>query len=66
MIFWLNWDITCLLWYPKNNTVYYSLFDTHLYYACQVWGQSNSDILVMLQRAQIINFKEEIHPSAPL
>ena len=27
------------------KTVYYSLFDTHLRYACQVWGQSNSDIL---------------------
>ena len=53
------------------KTVYYSLFDTHLRYACQVWGQSNSDILVMVQRAQnkvlrIINFKEEWHPSAPL
>ena len=53
------------------KTVYYSLFDTHLRYACQVWGQSNSDILVMVQRAQnkalrIINFKEERHPSAPL
>ena len=34
------------------NTVYYSLFDTHLCYACQVWGQSNSDILVLVQRAQ--------------
>ena len=53
------------------KTVYYSLFDTHLRYACRVWGQSNSDILVMVQRAQnkalrIINFKEERHPSAPL
>ena len=51
--------------------VYYSLFDTHLHYACQVWGQRNSDILVMVQRAQnkalrIINFKEERHPSEPL
>ena len=50
------------------KTVYYSLFDTHLRYACQVWGQSNSDILVMVQRAQnkalrIINFKEERHPA---
>ena len=35
---------------PK--TVYYSLFDTNLRYACQVWRQSNSDILVMVQRAQ--------------
>ena len=58
---------------PSNilKTVSYSLFDTHLRYACQVWGQSNSDILVMVQRAQnkalrIINFKEERHPSAPL
>ena len=53
------------------KTVHYSLFDTHLRYACQVWGQSNSDILVMVQRAQnkalrIINFKEERHPSEPL
>ena len=34
------------------KTVYYSLFDTHLRYTCQVWGQSNSDILVKIQRAQ--------------
>ena len=27
------------------KTVYYSLFDTHLRYGCQVWEQSNSDIL---------------------
>ena len=53
------------------KTVYYYLFNTHLHYACQVWGQSNSDILVLLQRAQnkalrIINFKEERHSSEPL
>ena len=53
------------------KTVYYSLFDTHLHYACQVWEQSISDILVLVQRAQnkalrIINFKEERHPSEPL
>ena len=51
--------------------VYNSLFDRHLHYACQIWEQSNSDILVMVQRAQkkglrIINFKEERHPSKPL
>ena len=34
------------------KTVYYSLFDKHLRYACQIWGQSNSDILVMVQKAQ--------------
>ena len=53
------------------KTVYYCLWNTHLRYACQVWGQSNIDKLVMVQRAQskalrIINFKEERHPSAPL
>ena len=53
------------------KTVYYYLFDTRLCYACQVWGQSNSDILVMVQGAQnkalrMINFKEERHPSAPI
>ena len=53
------------------KTVSYSHFDTHLRYSCQVWGQSNSDILVMVQRYQnkalrIINFKEERYPSAPL
>ena len=58
---------------PSNilKTVYYSLFDTHPCYACQVCGQSNSDILVMVQRAEskvlrIISFKEERHPSASL
>ena len=52
-------------------TVHYSPFDRHLHYACQVWGQGNSDILVMIQRAKnkalrIINFKEERHPSEHL
>ena len=51
--------------------VYCSLFDTHLRYARQVLGQSNSGILVTVQRAQskalrIINLKEEGHPSEPL
>ena len=58
---------------PSNvlKTIYYSLFDTHLHYAFQIWKQSNSDILVMVQRAQdnaliTINLKEEIYPRAPL
>ena len=51
------------------KTVYYSLFDTHLRYVCQVCR--DNEILVMVQRAQnkalrIINFKEERHPSAHL
>ena len=60
-----------LLAFDILKTVYYSLFDTHLRYACQVWGQSNSDIIVLVQIAQnkalrIINFKAERHPSEPL
>ena len=59
MLFWLN---------PENCI--YCLFNTHLRYACQVWGQGNSDRLVMIQRAQnrtirVINFKGERHPSEP-
>ena len=48
--------------------VYYSLFDTHLHYACQIWKQGKSSTLLMVQRAQnkalrIINFKNERDPS---
>ena len=25
------------------KTIYYSLFNSHLIYACQIWGQSKSD-----------------------
>ena len=40
-------------------------------YACQVWGQGNSDTPVKVQRAQnkalrIINFKEKRHPRESL
>ena len=53
------------------KTIYYSLFNTNLHYVCQVWKQSNSEILVLVQRTQkkalrIINFEEESHPSEPL
>ena len=53
------------------KTVCYSLFDTYLRYACQAWGQSNSNILVMGQRAQnkalrIIKIKEKRHTNTPL
>ena len=46
---------------------YYSLFDTHLFYPYQVWGQSNSNTLAMVQGSQskatiIINFEEKRDP----
>ena len=50
------------------KNVCYCLFDTHLCYACQVWGHSDSELFVMVQRAQnkalrIINLNEERHPN---
>ena len=39
------------------KTVYYSLFDTHLCYACYVWGQSNSYITESSKQTQ--NLKKE-------
>ena len=44
------------------KTIYYALFDSHMRYACQIWGQSHSKTLDMIQSAQnkalrIINFK---------
>ena len=53
------------------KTGYYSLFDTHLHYACQVWGHGNSDILVIAQRTQtkalrMINSKKKRRPWEPL
>ena len=54
------------------KTVYCSLFDTHLRYACRVWGQSNSDILVMFKELKTKpeeknnKFQGKRHPSAPL
>ena len=47
MVLWLK--TLFAFWYPKNSILlsfWYTLRN-----ACQVWGQSNSDILVMVQRA---------------
>ena len=50
------------------KTVYYSLFDTHLHNTCQVWAQSNSDIVRRAQTKalKIINFKDGSHTREPL
>ena len=44
------------------KTIYYALFDSHMRYACQIWGQSHSKTFDMIQTTQnkalrIINFK---------
>ena len=53
------------------KTIYYALFDSHMRYACQIWGQSHSKTVDMIQSAQhkalrIINFKQSMKPSEPL
>ena len=53
------------------KTIYYALFDSHMRYACQIWGQIHSKTVDMIQSAQnkalrIINFKQSMEPSEPL
>ena len=52
------------------RTIYYTLFDSHMRYACQIWGQSHSKTFDMIQSAQkkslrIKNFKQSVEPSEP-
>ena len=52
------------------KSTYYALFETHINYACIIWGQNISTInrLYILQKKalRIINFKEGNAPSSPL
>ena len=52
------------------RTIYYALFDSHMRYARQIWGQSHSKTFDMIQGAQkkalgIKNFKQSMEPSEP-
>ena len=35
------------------KTIYYSAFDSHMRYACQVWGQSKNQLLIKLEKVKI-------------
>ena len=53
------------------KTIYYIFFDSHMRYACQIWGQIQSKTFDMIQHAQnkairIISFKQFMEPSEPL
>ena len=52
------------------RTIYYSIFNSHLIYTCQIWGQNESTIkqLSELQdkAIRIINFKDKNHPANEL
>ena len=48
--------------FPLLRTIYYALFDTHLRYGCQIWGQNQSKIVEAIKTTQnkalwILNFK---------
>ena len=61
-----NGILAKLRYYVSANTlktIYYALFDSHMRYACQIWGQSHSKTFDMIPSAQnkalrIINFKQ--------
>ena len=46
-----------------SKTIYYSIFDSHLMYGCEVWGQNQNNVLAQrLQKLQektvrLINFE---------
>ena len=47
------------------KTIYYAFFDSHMRYACQMWGQSHSKTFDMIQSThnkalRIINFKQSM------
>ena len=70
----MKWLLDKLRYYISADilkTIYYALFDSHMRYACQIWGQSHSKTFDMIQSAQnkalrIINFKQSMEPSEPL
>ena len=52
---------------PLLRTIYYSLFNSHLIYACQTWGQSKTELFKKIQKLQdkavrIINFLPNTAP----
>ena len=53
------------------KTICYALFDSHIRYACRIWGQSHNKTFNMIQGTQkkalrIISFKQSMEPSEPL
>ena len=50
------------------RTIYYVIFESHLQYGCQLWGQTQTQVLKNIEKIQnkalrIINFKNPWEPS---
>ena len=54
------------------RTIYYSIFNSHLIYACEIWGQNQNNLwfkkLTKLQNKawKVINFQSSDSPTDPL
>ena len=58
---------------PPNlqRTLYFSIFESHLRYGCQIWGQQKSQHIhdignLQRKTIRIMNFKSKYTPSKPL
>ena len=38
--------------FPSLRTIYYALFDSHLRYGCQVWGQRRNEYIESIEKTQ--------------
>ena len=49
------------------RTIYYAMFESHLWYGCQLWGQTQTQVLQIIEKIQnkalrITNFKNPWEP----
>ena len=49
------------------RTIYYAIFEPHLRYGCQLWGQAQTQVLQNIEKIQnktlrILNFKNPLKP----
>ena len=58
--------LLAMLWHYVNptllRTIYYAIFEPHLRYGCQLWGQAQTKVLQNIEQIQnkalrILNFK---------
>ena len=50
------------------RTIYYAIFEPHLWYGCRLWGQTQTQVLQNIEKIQskalrIVNFKSPWEPS---
>ena len=71
---WVNCLLSKIRYYVNKDllsTIYYALFDSHLWYGCQIWGQCQTQSLQNLEILQNkalckLNFRGPREISEPL